>query len=676
MLSKKHTNYRITSITDDDSHIFKESSQHGLSWWIVSLTVLVIAGSVILGVYYLLNKKKNIFSLSRLHKFVEEHGSTYKSIIHPTENLPEDQELKKSIQLYKDGYLQVAKANFYDILEMNKANEIKSLAALYLGILFDEEGKFDMAVSFFNRSIKFDQKSFYAYYNKSIALRHIGKHDEAIEVLQQAQKLRPDFIDPKILQGKWEYDANLPQKAEKTLKAVLKVKDSALAAYNLGRVYKSQSKRDEAIASFKKAMEMSHDGTIMYRSANELGIIYATQDNQDLKQAKYYFSKAADTAKNQPKYYYNLALVEYNLGQFILAVEHLNRSIQLGRNSPTSYLYIANLYKDMKYYHKAELALKKGLVDMPGSTDLLSLLSEVYIIQGKWNMAIKNLQQLLSLSTKSLEKSHTLYTLGIVYIEIQDFRKAITYLDRALNIDPSNIDTLLAIGKAHRLNGEMHKAIAIYKSSLSNSPDNFDLLEALSQTYTDLDMFHEAEALLEKIVKHSSVESIKLAMAYYQLGLLKKQKQDYQNALYSFEKALHTKGLGTDLLYQLWINTADTILLSGKPAKLTYPHLQKSISLHPDRYEARFLLARALILENTATSKEKAMEELNGIILGENIDPMLSSRVYTLRGILFFRYSQYGKALEDFNQALNIDPSNQEAFENKRVVSEQLTFSR
>ena len=660
---------RIIGLDDIDYNYinenkFKPSKNKSKLIWIILAIILVL--SLVGGtVYYVLLKKKESTGLSKLRQLSDEQ-LRQSSKIFPDE-LPDDIDLQKAVKLYKESYLKAARTNFFDILESAKPNNIKSFAAVYLGILSDEEGKFNLAIDFFDRAVQYDSKNFYAYYNRAISLNHAGRNSEAMQSLQIASELRPDLVDADILKGKLLYESGNLTDAEETLEKVTENSDNDLAVYNLGKIYKKQGKINEAKAAFLRAIDLAAAGEVAYMACNELGLIYATLGEGDLPNAKYYFKKATALAPGNSKYHYNLALIEYKMGNTESALLSLHQSIKLGGGNPKTYQYAASLYQELGKFDEAEEALKLGLEEAPNEGELLNALGDILIKQGKWNLAIQTLTKALSVSDKTLEKSVLFYNIGIVYSEVQDWERATDFLKKAYDLDPVNEDIITALGRVYVLNGQSHRAIGAYNEALKINPDSFKVLDELGALYTDLGMYSEAESILVRVIDHHKAEVNDITSAYFKLGQIAKAKRDYDNSINYFKKVIKTPN--ATFVYDALLEISDTILLSGKPPSLTYIYLQQAIALKPDKYEPRFLLARSLVKENTYDSKEKAEEELAVIIHADHVDTALLSKVHTLRGVLFYKNGLFVKSLDDFRRALELDPSNEEAFQNKRVVS-------
>ncbi len=662
--------YRITELSElNRKQNRAPEDRHHFRWQIFIPVVLLITGIVSGGIYYLILEKKRNTGISKLFQFSNENQREVK--IRPSDT-PNDLELQKSIQQFKDGYLKVAKSNFYDILQSTKSDEVKSFAAIYLGIISDEEGKFILATDFFNRALKFNNQNFYAYYNLGVALKHSGNYTEAIKALEKAEILRPEIADAQILKGKLHYEAGQLDAAKNTLEHITDVEKNPSAIYNLGKIYKKQGKFTEAKTTFLNALNLAGAGEIAYRSANELGILYASGGDSDLENAREYFKRATALAPHHPKYYYNLALIEYRLNNLKEALQALDNANRYGGQSKNTAIYMAKLYEELGKPEKAERSLRKELDNSPSNIEILSSLADNLMEQNKWDAANIALKKILSKSTKILEKSQVLHNLGIIQSELKNWNQALYYLKRAQSLNPTNDDILTSLGRVYTNSGQPHKAISSFRKALELNPHNRKILEESVKIYLSMGLLSQAEEDLHKILEMSKEQKNihQLSFAYYNLGKLNKQKKDFDISIEYFEKVLQLRG--NKYQYDTLLQISDSILLAKKPPVLSYPYLQKAIALKPREMLPRFLLSKALTNEDTIQARSNALDELLTIIEEENVDPILLSKAHTIRGIIYSKEGLYLKALDDFIIALNIDPSNDEAFQNKKVIAQKL----
>ena len=583
------------------------------------------------------------------------------------DQLPQDLELKKAVEMYNRGYLKPAQAEFQQIVESGKPGEVKSMALVYLGIMADDEGKFNLAADFFDRAIKFDDRNFYAHYNMAIALRHKGMYKEALSALERAQKLRPDLVEAQNLKGQLQYQNQDLKGAESTLKQAIETSKDPLAYYNLGMVYKKDGKFAEAKAAFLDALNQASAGEIAYKAATQLGMMHATQG--DLPNAKYYFERAVALSPATAKYHYNLALILHQLGENERGVRELDEAIKLGSDNPQTYMYVARLYSELGRKDQAEAALQAALRQAPKDPVILSQMGDMLVAQGKWAPAIQVYRELYESSPKTQEKAQALYNLGKVYVAVRDYKNAEKALEGAYQLDMMNEDALVLLADAYVQNGQAHKSITLYKEALRLNPDNLKVLKGQAQLYLNLGELTEAESALKRLAEHPNRKGEDAYYAAQMLGDLYMKRKAYDTAMQYYEKAALSSDAG--IKYNTLISQADAMLMSERPVQVIYPVLMQAIQLRPNADEARFLMARSLMREGTMSSQDKAIEELRAITSEVRSVPM-ASKAFTLMGIIYFKQGQLNRSLDAFNRALELDPSNSEAFQNRRSVADRL----
>jgi tetratricopeptide (TPR) repeat protein len=273
------------------------------------------------------------------------------------------------------------------------------------------------------------------------------------------------------------------------------------------------------------------------------------------------------------------------------------------------------------------------------------------------------------MNTGAIEKAQSLYQLGRAYMETGDFDNAQRTLELAYDLDNINEDALIALGNLYHMKGESHKSIGLYKKALEINPDNVAVLKALGVLYYKLHLYNEAEESLKKLLEHPLKKDKDTYYVYNSLGKIYKSKKMFANAMEYFNKASLTDDV--EIKFDSLIETADSALLADKPAMSIFSKIENAIALKPESYEARVLLSKALLKDGSISSREKAEDEIRTVIkLAKK--PEVLSKAYTIRGIIYFKEGFYKKAIDDFNAALDFDPANSEAFQNKSAAAQQL----
>lgn len=175
--------------------------------------------------------------------------------------------------------------------------------------------------------------------------------------------------------------------------------------------------------------------------------------------------------------------------------------------------------------------------------------------------------------------------LGVLYTQAKQFDKALTCLQKAISIKPSNY-YIENIGRMYFEKGDFEKAVEIYEILVKYNPNNYDDIFHLAMSYKNNSQMEQA--------KETYLKAIKLAPekteAYFNLAYLYFNDNDPQGAIKCFKKVLEYKPDDWETTYFLGLaymqckNYKDGLRcfeqrLCKQSAILsqekTYPHLMK-----------------------------------------------------------------------------------------------------
>lgn len=576
-------------------------------------------------------------------------------------------EFIKAVNMFKAGYLEAARARFQEVVESSATPVEKSYSMVYLGAIADEDEKYRLALDYYQRAVKFYPENFYAHYNMALTYRRIGKYLDAIEELKIAQKINPNLIDIGVLKGELQYEMSDLPGAQKTLEEIVDREEDALAFYNLGLVYKKDGKLAQAKAAFMRALEAPGSPEAVYKSAAQLGIIYGTQG--DFPNAIVHMKRALQLQPKNSKYWYNLALLQQKGGRSEDALVSLRESLKHGDENPHTYIYISQLYEELGKTSHAEEAMLRARENAPMDVEILQRLADIQIKNSRWDDANETLRQILQISTRSYDRSRALFNLGKVYMEVGDYPNAEKSLTQARAIDFTNEDILLSLGNLYHLQGDSHQTIELYREALKINPDSTALLKALGTLYYKLALYTEAEQTFRQLAAHPLKNELDLHFAYHALGKILKGRGLFDDSIEYFEKSLKSSDI--EMQYDSLMEMGDAYLEANRPSVFAIESFEKAIALKPGEYGARAMLAKALMRDGSASARQRAEEELS-MVIELSRDAALLSKAHTLRGVIYYSEGFYLRSIDDFNIALEFDPSNQEAFQNKKAAAQRI----
>jgi tetratricopeptide (TPR) repeat protein len=143
----------------------------------------------------------------------------------------------------------------------------------------------------------------------------------------------------------------------------------------------------------------------------------------------------------------------------------------------------------------------------------------------------------------------------------------------------------------------------------------------------------------------------KTTLDFYLLGLNARQKNDLDQAINYFNKAIQIDANHAQAYFQRGI----THSLQGEPEKAIFDYTQ-TIKKHPDHVNAYY--NRGLIRGRDLGDYQRALADFNQVIRLTSED----AGAYANRGNIYFALNQYKKAIQDYTQAIKINSNSGDAY--------------
>ncbi len=172
------------------------------------------------------------------------------------------------------------------------------------------------------------------------------------------------------------------EEAEKTLRASIATDNAPMGRILLAQTLITQNKQlTEAEQLLQQVLaQQGIDTTESTLAEAGLGTIAQTQENFEL--ALQHYQRAAEMSPDLPNIWFNIGLMQRQLGQLEEAEESYRRSIEENPTETDAYVDLAGIYTDNGNLDAAEEVLEEGLVITPDAADLLAGMALVYINKG------------------------------------------------------------------------------------------------------------------------------------------------------------------------------------------------------------------------------------------------------------------------------------------------------
>ena len=252
--------------------------------------------------------------------------------------------------------------------------------------------------------------------------------------------------------------------------------DANKATYRLMRArhYMATDAFDKALADVDEVLKTNEEDYI----AHEMRGTVLTQLGE-YEEALKSFDRASEIDEDNIVPYLQRCELYAKLGNINQGIEQATKAIDRAIDNPLGYLLRADLYLRNNQLDESLADAEKVVKLRPGFTPAIFLMARIYDAKGD---TVKAMEQLETLATAMPNSMEVNLQIAVLALQMEMPRRAITALDRAIEIDPDN--ALLYRYRADaRLNISEHvKAIEDYNKSLELDPEDSGVMNNLAWT--------------------------------------------------------------------------------------------------------------------------------------------------------------------------------------------------
>lgn len=374
--------------------------------------------------------------------------------------------------------------------------------------------------------------------------------------------------------------------------------DDPMAHYTLATILRLQNKIDEAVLSYRRAIELKHDYSDAYL---DLGV---TLCQSDLDGAIAAYRKAFEFNPRCAGAYNNLGNALRYRGDAEESIEYYLKAVEVNDKYTDALYNLASAYRELGRLEEESACFEKVLQVNPND-------------------------------------AHSYYSIGLSKHKQGRFEEAMTSYLKALEIDPNNPQTYNDLGVGLHMMGRDAEAMPYFEQALKLKPD-------YSQTL--LNMGVSAATLDETIMYYRRALEIEpnYAEAHNNLGVALSAKGLHDEALAEFKRALEIKSTYPDAYFNMGIS----LQAQGKLEDSIW-HYRKALEQNPAMPKVYLNLGLAIQSCSSITNEWlKSQETLECYRKAIEFDPNFAEPynnmglVYHTQGRLNEAEAAYRKAIE------------------------------
>lgn len=506
-------------------------------------------------------------------------------------------------KFYAQGEMGKARIEF-----LNAIQQLPQYAQAYyaLGLLAKDSN--DIPLVFENMSIamRLDENNIDARINVAQLLVYSQRFDEALELTEEIFALKANHIEGlrikvAALIGQKEFT-----KANDFIDEALRLNPQDDAIYTLKAVLaKDGGEPREALLHLNRALELSKNNTqyLLLRASLHREL----KDNQALEKD---YRSLIEISPEQAQY-------SYDLSQFLVIQKRYGEAEEVLRllikKQPNDIVAKQRLIETILVFdqQRARQTLDNMIVDNPEAVSLLFFKAKLFLVDKKVDQALALLGKLSSSEYDEPIRLQAHVSSAEVHIYRGEVDKALTLLHDNLKIDPQHEQSLLLIANNALNNRDFNTAIAHLRNVLRNNPSSEPGLVLLGHVYLQNGSELLADDSFRQVLELNP-GNIDAAMPVARALMSNQDLERSDNIISS--------------------------ALARNPKEVKLIALLAQIKLSKKEWPAVLILAERLQI----FSDKKA--------LGHN------AYVHYLRGRVYLGQSNFSLAIDEFKQALSIQP--------------------
>ena len=473
-----------------------------------------------------------------------------------------------------------------------------------------------------------------------VVAHQLGRHDLAVELIRQAiqQNGQPSYF---FNLGKVFFSHGKLNEAVAAYRQAISVKpDFAEAHSNLGNALSEQSRFDEAVAAYRQAISIKPD----YAEAHSnLGVVLNEQGKLDEAIAAY--RQAVRIKPDYAEIHCNLGNALKERGKLDEAIAAYRQAVRIKPDYAEAHSNLGVALNQQGKLDEAIAAYRQAVRIKPDYAETYCNLGNALKERGKLGEAIAVYRQAVHIKPDHAE-AH--FSLGVALKERGKVDEAIAAYRQAISIKPSYAEAHSNLGNALKERGSLDEAIAAYRQAIRVKPDFAEAHYNLS------DALKGRGKLDEAIAAYCQAISVKpdFAEAHSNLGNALKERGSLDEAVGAYRQAIRIKPDFAEAHYNLGVALKE----QGKVDEAIAAYRQ-AITVKPDYPEAHSNLGVAL------KEQGKVDEAIAAYRQAISIKPDYAKALCNL-GVALNERGELGEAIAAYRQAISIKPDYAEAHSN------------
>jgi tetratricopeptide (TPR) repeat protein len=300
-------------------------------------------------------------------------------------------------------------------------------------------------------------------FNLAIQSHTSGDLVKAEQICRSILAVEPNNADALHLAGLIAYQSSGPELALDLIKNALRCRPAAEFYLNLGWIYHSLQRLDEAISAYQQAVLVKPDFADAH---NAMGNALLAQRKIDM--AIVAFQNAVAANSKYANAHFNLANAWVERGEIDQAISSYHRALRISPDFHGALYNLGNAWMRKREFRQAIECYQSAIAAKPDFAEGHYNLGNAFTEIGQRNDAIACFERAVALKPNLIE-AH--YNLGVAWMRTSDSGRAIAYFRNVLKLQPNHAEAHTNLGYMLQERGLFDEATQSFERAISLRPD-------------------------------------------------------------------------------------------------------------------------------------------------------------------------------------------------------------
>lgn len=436
---------------------------------------------------------------------------------------------------------------------LNSVPDASRSAKLYsaLGYTFEQQKNYKKAIEAYRHAIELDRDNLDAIRGLAQNLQNDGQTQAALEQYKIIADANPEDAQTYMRMADiYKKSGQFDDALDNLKKAQAIVQDSIEVPYEMASIYQAQGRYEDAAQTLKDLLDKTQKPDASYTQSDKnnravflerLGSDYRDMGNNQLA-IETFRKMLALGDDNVARGYQELIDTYREAKDWPQATAAAKEAVQKLPNNRDLKMVYASQLADTGNPDAALQQVKAMLSGKPEDREVYIALAQMYSRLKRWPEAEEAIDKADKLSAKPEDKQYTAFVKGSIFERQKKYDIAEQEFKKILTSDPQNAMTLNYYGYMLADRGvRLDEALSYIKKAVELDPANGAYLDSLGWAYYKLGKYDQAEESLSKALQHTPNDPTvqeHMGDVYQKTGRLKQAAAHWERAVNEWNKTV------------------------------------------------------------------------------------------------------------------------------------------